>query len=162
MTSPTEILNKTHILKFSVCTHRHNFIYHLMIDGHVCTNECINSCDAYSLVLIHTNRTIHFSTVLFSVEKRHSAQIRDKLWDWMKSKATSRPEPHDQAHIGILEKATLSVMGSYGAITAISHTYGKRSSPHFSPFAKFTQLCCSSWKRDWSPNPYFVTSSKAA
>lgn len=140
VTSPTEILNKTNILKVSVRTHGHNFVCCLMIDGHVCTNERINKCDAYSLVLIHINRIIHFSTAWFSVQKRHSAQVRDKLWDGMRSKATSGPEPRGQAHIGTLGKAALSVMGSYGAVTAISQTYGKRSSPPFSLFAKFTQL----------------------
>lgn len=64
-----------HILShINVHTRRHKFIRLLRIDGHVCTNEWINECDAYSLVLIHTNRIIQFG----SLYKRNTVTRSEK------------------------------------------------------------------------------------
>lgn len=59
-------------------------------DGLVCTNEWLKKCDARSLVLIHINIRINFSTVWFSVQKKPSAHIKKKLWDWLWSRVTNR------------------------------------------------------------------------
>lgn len=93
VTVTAEFLNK-HVLSYiSVHTDRHNCICLLMIDGHVCTYEWINKCNACSLVLTHINRIINFARVWFSVQKKPSAQIKERLWDQLGSRVTNRPKP---------------------------------------------------------------------
>ena len=165
MTSPAEFLNKHILSHINVHTHRHNFVCLLRIDGHVCTNEWINKCDACSLVLIHIDRIINFSTVWFSVQKKPSAQTKERLWDRLRSRVTNRLKP-----CGLI-RLTLVCWGrqhwTWRGHTVQSLqllTHDKRSLTSFSPFAKLIQLwpCCSSSGRDRSLNPYFATSSKTA
>lgn len=64
-----------------------------------------------------------------------------RLWNQLWSRATIKTKTSwtDQAHIGLLQKAALSMMATYGAVTALTYM-AKRSLTSFIQLAKLTQL----------------------